>query len=379
MPIRGFLRQRLPRLGKIHLGERVISAKTGNEYPNDLFHFRVPEEVAAVYGETPASLDIMVPTPRIEEWFPLSLKRYQGENKLTCRGDGELAHCYNEEAGGWLEQPCLYKECEFWLAKKCAEIGTLMIVLPEVNMNGGIYQIDTKSWYGINAVYSAFEAFLNLVVSVTGEPRVVTGAVFKLTRELQTLQVQEGGKRMTREKYILNLRPPALTITDLMDLAAKYRGAPASGMLMPKAEADDGEQVTDAEFSEVELPDPEEDPPADLVPNGAPVGPDLGQKAAWAALIAQVQGMGKETAAVTKSVLSIIGAKDAKEFGDLAGETEAAAALDQLASMCKAWQEQGNGQGVQAPAATGNGEPAPAAQPTPAAAKKKAANRNLQI
>ena len=373
MPIRGFLRQRLPRLGKIHLGERAISAKTGNEYPKDLPHFRVPEEVSAVYGETPASLDIMVPTPKIEEWFPFSLKRYAGENKLTCRGDGEITHCYNETIGEWVEQPCLYKECEFWLAKKCSEIGTLMIVLPQVNMNGGIYQIDTGSWHGINNVYSAFEAFLNLVVSVTGEPRVVTGAVFKLTRELQTLQVQEGGKRMPREKYILNLRPPALTITDLMDLAAKYRGAPASGLLMPKAEADDGEQVTDAEFTAVELPDPEEAPPADLIPNGTPAGPDLGQKAAWAALIAQVQALGKDDTAVTKSVLSIIGAKDAKEFGDLAGETEAAAALDQLASMCKAWQEQG------APAATGNGEPAPVAQPTPAAGKKKTANRNLNI
>jgi len=44
-----------------------------------------------------------------------------------------------------------------------------------------------------------------------------------------------------------------------------------------------------------------------------------------------------------------------------------------MLNMCKAWQEQG------APAETGNGEPAPAAQPTPAAGKKKTANRNLNI
>ena len=53
MAIQGFLRPRLARLGKIRLGKKAISAKSGAEYPSDLPGFRVPEEVARNFPSRP--------------------------------------------------------------------------------------------------------------------------------------------------------------------------------------------------------------------------------------------------------------------------------------------------------------------------------------
>jgi len=60
MPIKGLSEQlRLPRRGKIRLGEKKKSEKTGKTYPISLDYFVVPDEVKKVYGEKPRKLDIM--------------------------------------------------------------------------------------------------------------------------------------------------------------------------------------------------------------------------------------------------------------------------------------------------------------------------------
>ena len=51
---------RLPRLGKIRLGERVVN-EGGKEHPRATEHFVAPPEVQAVYGAAPTSLEIMFP------------------------------------------------------------------------------------------------------------------------------------------------------------------------------------------------------------------------------------------------------------------------------------------------------------------------------
>ena len=59
--------RRLPRLGKIRLGIKETSSKTGNEYPKSVDYFVCPLEVQAVYGEKPRMLDIVFPAEDIED------------------------------------------------------------------------------------------------------------------------------------------------------------------------------------------------------------------------------------------------------------------------------------------------------------------------
>ncbi len=332
--IRGFLRKRLPRLGKIRLGAKAVSAKSGKEYPKDLGYFACPPEVEAVYGEQPAALHVMVPTPNISEWFPVSLKMYGTGEKLKCRGDGEIATCFDEATGQWVERACLYKECPFFMDRQCTEVGNLMVILPRVSI-GGVYQIDTGSWHGINNVYNEFQAFKDVLSGIIGNERAVLGVEFVLTREKETLQVVEGGKRESREKFILHLRPPAISLEQAKALGSQARALPAPADL-PQLSAGDvaeGEFEPEAEV-EIEL---DESEPTDLYPNAAPVGPDLGQKAAWAALLEQVKALGKDADKAEKAAVRSVD-PEAASFSDLAGETQAAAAIDALTGAVEKWQ-----------------------------------------
>ena len=61
-PIEGLSEtRRITRLGKIHLGIKRISEKTGKEYPSATDYFVCPPEITEVYGEKPVKLDIMFP------------------------------------------------------------------------------------------------------------------------------------------------------------------------------------------------------------------------------------------------------------------------------------------------------------------------------
>ena len=51
-------RRRLPRLGKIRLGVKMISDRTHKEYPKETEFFIVPPEVTKVYGDRPTSLAV---------------------------------------------------------------------------------------------------------------------------------------------------------------------------------------------------------------------------------------------------------------------------------------------------------------------------------
>lgn len=334
MPIIGFLRERLPRLGKIRLGEKAVSPKSGKEYPKDTEHFNVPEEVAEVYGDAPTELDVMVPCVDIEQWFPYALKRY-GMDRLLCRGDGETATCFNEQTGDWDERPCAYHDCEFYQAKKCTEVGNLMVVLPKVNIFG-VYQIDTGSWHGINNVYNAYNAFLQRVVDITGDPTNALRVQFRLVRQKQTLEYTDSGTRKTVEKCILNLIPPTLTFDGALQLAAQFREqrslpGQANVPALPAADYD--------EPFDREAPEPDEAQPTDLYPNAAPVGPDMGLVIAWDALLEQVSALGKNEAAAIKTVLKQVD-KEATQFADLS-EDDAQAAIDKLTIMVQNWQGEG--------------------------------------
>lgn len=350
--IHGFLRPRLVRLGKIYLGEKTVSSKSGQEYPRDLDHFRVPPEVAEVHGDKPTALPVRVPSADIAEWFPYSLKRYSKDGKLWCRGDGQIARCYDETTGEWAERPCLYKECEHYQDRKCTEIGTLQVILPHVDMTG-VYQINTGSWHAINNIHQEFTTLLDIMRAAIGPvaDQAILHLTMMLTREEQTLEFAEekGGKQMRRSttKHLLHLRPPRMTLEMIEDLAARCR-APVAGYLTPGTaagdddyvpEPDDAAQADDGETIDGEVvPEPDESMPTDMYPNAAPEGPDMGVRSAWAALLEQVQALGKNVAAAEKSAIQSVN-RDAAKFTDLTTE-EADKALSRLTDMVERWQDE---------------------------------------
>ena len=88
-PIAGLSEQkRLPRLGKIHLGIKKKSQRTGAEYPVATDYFVCPPEVIKVYGEQPRRLDVIIPVEDEEIWASQYYRQYSRSRGLVCKGDG---------------------------------------------------------------------------------------------------------------------------------------------------------------------------------------------------------------------------------------------------------------------------------------------------
>ncbi len=152
-------RRRLPRLGKIRLGVKMVSMKTKKEYPKETEFFVVPPEVAKVYGAKPTSLDVMVPINDPEVVFPQAYKWYGGQRGLKCIGDGEAALRLIEETREMQEIAC---PCERLDTGECQRMANLMVILPRINM-GGVYQIDIGSYNSIVDINSGLDYVQALV------------------------------------------------------------------------------------------------------------------------------------------------------------------------------------------------------------------------
>ncbi|MEM3793347.1 MAG: hypothetical protein QXS76_00410 [Candidatus Bathyarchaeia archaeon] len=167
-------RRRLPRLGKIRLGVKVVNPKTGEERPREVPYFVVPPEVARVYGEKPVELDIMFPVNDPALVFPQAYKWYGESRGLKCIGDGQRAYRLND-TGEMVEREC---PCEL-LEKQCTLRAHLFVILPKVNM-GGVYQIDIGSYNSIIDVNSG----LDYVQALIGRFAMVPLKLRRVPREI---------------------------------------------------------------------------------------------------------------------------------------------------------------------------------------------------
>lgn len=353
--IEGWRSPRWPRAGKIHLGELAVSQKTGREHPKDLPYFNCSQcpEVEAKYGPTPTSLPVMVPSPNICDWFPIQYKRYAGENRLVCRGDGVTAITFSEQAGGFVEQTCPGRDCEFY-GTKCTEVGNLMVILYEINMLA-VYQIDTGSFYGSNSVYDSFEMALNMVTMATRDPRTVCRIQFQLVREEQTIPFTSVDKktgavtRETQTKSILNLVAPPMNFAQCQELyevqqqAQAQPSAPGTRMLVPHVELDPDDEML---HSAVDI---DESQPTDLYPGAAPAAASLEQRATWAELLEQAAEFGVDVDELETQVCSTFGAE---AFADLS-EDQADQAIEQLKATARDWATKAGPAPQAIPAATG--------------------------
>jgi hypothetical protein len=194
MPIKNLSEaRRLPRLGKIHLGVKKVSEKSGKEYPTETSYFVVPAEVEAVFGKNPTQLRVMFPIENDEVFFPQWYKCY-GTNLLKCKGDGEKAFTWDEENGGMKEIPCPCPKLE---GGDCKQIGILQFLLPEVP-GAGTWQITTSSKNSIIDINSSI-AFIR---GICGRIRMIP---LILKREEMVMQRTENGQPKKSTHYTLKL------------------------------------------------------------------------------------------------------------------------------------------------------------------------------
>lgn len=209
----------LPRVGKIHLGVKVKNAQ-GREYPKATDHFVVPAPVAAVYGEQPKELSVVLPTADPEIIAPTWYKAYLSST-LACRGDGVTAVrlIYNDEARllreGLYEGPlahgrsqpenkkrsasrytihCPGQDCPIYQSDDCSELMMLQFLLPDVP-GFGVWQIDTGSFHSIRNILDSL-AYLQLF----GNP-----AGMRLTLSLEPMTVTRPDGR-SNTVYVMHLR-----------------------------------------------------------------------------------------------------------------------------------------------------------------------------
>ena len=145
--------RRLPRLGKIRLGVKKVSQKTGKEYPSETDYFVCPAEIKSVYGNEPKELNISFPMNDPEVIFPQCYKWYGSSMGLKCRGDGETALRLNEDTKEMEEREC---PCELLEEGKCQQRASLVFMMPGIKI-GGVYQIDLSSYHSIVDINSGID------------------------------------------------------------------------------------------------------------------------------------------------------------------------------------------------------------------------------
>jgi hypothetical protein len=208
--------RRLPRLGKIRLGEKKVSEKTGNEYPVEFDYFKIdpatpsPEEnkkltdqFHKLFGEKPKQIKVMFPLPDPKDFFPQYFKRY-GNNVLRCKGDGETATCISQEYAqqlkvlktnetGGLDVKCEGKLCPYYKSKKCGESAALSFLIPDLP-GAGVWQITTGSVYSIISMNSCLDYV-----------RALCGRVHMIPLTLERVEADITYEGKPSKHYILHL------------------------------------------------------------------------------------------------------------------------------------------------------------------------------
>lgn len=223
-------KRRLPRLGKIRLGIKVLNApdkinkekckcqEPGNPgcpyctHPKEVTYFVVPPEVEKIYGPKPTKLDIMFPLNDRGSVFPQAYKYYGYSIGLKCIGDGVKARQAQED-GTFKEIVC---PCKFLDSKRCSLRAHLLFILPKVNL-GGIYQLDVGSYHSIVDVNSGIDYCRGIIESSLHIDRF---AMIPLTLSREEKITHFEGRRQKHWTLQLN---PNLTLEDLRELEKDTR------------------------------------------------------------------------------------------------------------------------------------------------------------
>ncbi|MDD4875860.1 MAG: hypothetical protein PHQ86_01830 [Dehalococcoidales bacterium] len=231
MPIAGLTEQRrLPRLGKIHLGVKKVSEKSGKEYPSATDYFVVSPELAKALGnEKPTELPIMIPVEDDEIWCSQYYKRYSSYRGLTCKGDGVTCRRMIDTATGDMAGretkdiahktlQCDGRKCIYYsprvveidgkkrtIPQECKETMNLQFIMPDLP-GFGVWQVDTSSINSIRNINNAAAMIRAVYKRIAFIPLVLT------IEPIEVVNPDDGQKKVVR---VLNLRT-RLTMRELM-------------------------------------------------------------------------------------------------------------------------------------------------------------------
>lgn len=224
-PIKGLSEvHRLPRLGKIHLGIKKKSKRSGVEYPSATDYFVCPPEVQKVYGEKPKRLDVIIPLEDTEIWASQYYRQYSRSRGLVCKGDGITCRRMVDTTSGdvanrdtktvtWKEgMECKGHECPDYQRKVCQEVMNLQVLLPKVP-GLGVWQIDTGSINSIRNINDCATMIRAVCEHVSWIP-------LALTLEPTEVVNPDDGKKKT--VYCLHLHHEK-GLSELLDVANKPR------------------------------------------------------------------------------------------------------------------------------------------------------------
>lgn len=254
--------RRIPRVGKIRLGEKVATAN-GGDRPAATDHFVVPPEVAAVLGERPIQLDVMFPSDDLGVVFPVAYKYYR-RALLWCTGNGQTGTRIDEESKGFKEVEC---PCEFLEQKNaCRHAGSLMMMIPRVSI-GGVYQMDTPSRNNIIAIQSGIEHARGLLGRISWVPFVLTLTPRQMTVQGQLKTVHLVNLLLASFEQIQQSR---LQLQGLRALVAPSSSEPVLLVAAPEDEPEEHETEEPAGAAPARpagtapAPDPEPEPPPQM-------------------------------------------------------------------------------------------------------------------
>lgn len=245
-PIVGITDQiRLPRIGKLHLGEKKQGAR--GEYPSPVPYFLVRESETtpanaveafkAVYGDEPTELHIQFPTNDPEDWADQYLRYYTQSYGLTCRGTGETAEAkIDPVTGKWATAQSKTWEyrtltvcgdaCPLAQERRCKPVMRLSFLLRDVP-GLGIWQIDTSSVNSMRNVNGMVELVRRL-----NDGRI---AFFPFILLRHQVTVQPKGEK-AKSVYIVDLRPDGLLTIGQAQALLEGKGEVPAQLLPAKDE-----------------------------------------------------------------------------------------------------------------------------------------------
>jgi len=200
---------RIPRAGRIRLGEKDVSQKTGREYPRALDHFNFVDAPLAgeYYGDNCRELDIMFPVNDPSAILDLAYIRW-GTGGWKCRGDGEVA--VHREVDHEIE--CLGEDCQAFIEGDCKRQGRVEFILYKVPGGLSVYDISTTGKRSIQNLVAGLEMVQGLFGRIHGIP-------LKLFLDpYQVSYVDDNGKQHKSNHYCLRL-DTAQSLTEVTPLA----------------------------------------------------------------------------------------------------------------------------------------------------------------
>lgn len=274
MPIKGLTDNvipRFPRLGKLRKGGEK---KPNGGYGADLDHFRFTSENPAIvqafsdaYGDNPVSLHVYLPYPQVDMNFA-TWKEAWTAGGLMHRCDGETCQIWRTTQGKYSQEP---KPCP----GGCDEVGRLTVILPEL-IKAGFVGYVTLETHSLHDMMNMTATLLAVAQERVNDPRGLQGIEFVLRRKKEKISTPgDGGKRVTREKWLVSLEPVA-------SWAATYLALAGSTMLAIEAPAnvdpETGEvlddSVIDAPAPRIVVEQPKAQPAATVTGNGATAKPN---------------------------------------------------------------------------------------------------------